>query len=58
MGSPEEWRRFFAQHADSAVRHRDVIRRFGRFPHRNAALGRTSTPTELAYLSHAPRHGQ
>ena len=31
--------------------HRDVIRRFGRFPHRNAALGRTSTPEELAYLA-------
>jgi uncharacterized protein (DUF924 family) len=31
--------------------HRDVIRRFGRFPHRNAALGRTSTPDELAYLA-------
>jgi uncharacterized protein (DUF924 family) len=32
-------------------RHRDVIRRFGRFPHRNAALGRISTPDELAYLA-------
>lgn len=31
--------------------HRDVIRRFGRFPHRNAALGRVSTPEELAYLA-------
>ncbi len=31
--------------------HRDVIRRFGRFPHRNAALGRTSTPEELEYLA-------
>jgi uncharacterized protein (DUF924 family) len=31
--------------------HRDVIRRFGRFPHRNAALGRVSTPDELAYLA-------
>ena len=34
-----------------AERHRDVIRRFGRFPHRNAALGRVSTPEELAYLA-------
>ena len=33
-----------------AVKHGDVIRRFGRFPHRNAALGRTSTPEELEYL--------
>jgi uncharacterized protein (DUF924 family) len=31
--------------------HRDVIRRFGRFPHRNAVLGRVSTPEELAYLA-------
>jgi uncharacterized protein (DUF924 family) len=36
---------------DYAHRHRDVIRRFGRFPHRNAALGRTSTPEELAYVA-------
>jgi uncharacterized protein (DUF924 family) len=36
---------------DYAVRHRDVIRRFGRFPHRNAALGRQSTAEELAYLA-------
>jgi len=34
-----------------AADHRDVIRRFGRFPHRNAALGRASTPDELAYLA-------
>ena len=33
-----------------AVLHHDVIRRFGRFPHRNRVLGRTSTPEEQAYL--------
>lgn len=33
-----------------ATKHRDVIRRFGRFPHRNRALGRESTPEEQAYL--------
>lgn len=33
-----------------AVRHRDVIRRFGRFPHRNAVLGRASTGEELDFL--------
>ena len=33
-----------------AVKHYDVIVRFGRFPHRNAALGRESTAEELAYL--------
>jgi len=33
-----------------AVRHRDIIQRFGRFPHRNAILGRESTPEEIAFL--------
>ena len=33
-----------------ARRHRVIIERFGRFPHRNAALGRTSTPEEIAFL--------
>jgi uncharacterized protein (DUF924 family) len=33
-----------------AVEHRDIVRRFGRFPHRNAALGRATTPEEQAYL--------
>jgi uncharacterized protein (DUF924 family) len=31
--------------------HADIIARFGRFPHRNACLGRTSTPAELAFLA-------
>ena len=39
-----EWSRY-------AREHRDVIARFGRFPHRNAALGRESTPEEQAYLA-------
>jgi uncharacterized protein (DUF924 family) len=30
--------------------HTDIIRRFGRFPHRNAALGRVTTPEEQAFL--------
>lgn len=33
-----------------AVAHHDIIARFGRFPHRNAALGRQSTPEEIAFL--------
>jgi uncharacterized protein (DUF924 family) len=36
---------------DWAVRHRDVIRRFGRFPHRNEILGRPSTADEVAFLA-------
>ncbi|MEW6690764.1 MAG: DUF924 family protein [Pseudomonadota bacterium] len=33
-----------------ARKHWEIIRRFGRFPHRNAALGRASTPEELEFL--------
>ena len=33
-----------------ALRHREIIERFGRFPHRNAILGRASTAAELAFL--------
>ena len=36
---------------DYAWKHRVVIQRFGRFPHRNATLGRVSTPAEQAYLA-------
>jgi uncharacterized protein (DUF924 family) len=36
---------------DYARRHREVIQRFGRYPHRNAALGRTSSPEELAFIA-------
>lgn len=36
---------------DYAVRHRDVIEQFGRFPHRNAILGRKNTAAELRYLT-------
>jgi uncharacterized protein (DUF924 family) len=33
-----------------ALAHRGIVRRFGRFPHRNAALGRASSPEELEFL--------
>ncbi|MDI1284679.1 MAG: DUF924 domain-containing protein [Reyranella sp.] len=42
----------------SAAEHRDVVARFGRFPHRNEALGRTSTAEELEFLGDAKRYGQ
>ncbi len=35
----------------SGERHREIIQRFGRFPHRNAILGRESTPEELEFLT-------
>jgi len=36
--------------AGYAEQHADIIRRFGRFPHRNALLGRPGTPEEQALL--------
>lgn len=39
-----------AEALDYAVRHRDVIARFGRFPHRNAILGRADSAEEAAFL--------
>ena len=41
----------FAEYLDFAVRHRDIIARFGRFPHRNKILGREPTSDELAFLA-------
>jgi uncharacterized protein (DUF924 family) len=42
-------------HGDNryAREHREIIARFGRFPHRNQILGRASTPEEVLYLAHA-----
>jgi uncharacterized protein (DUF924 family) len=44
----------FESSLDYAHRHRGVIARFGRFPHRNAILGRASTPEEIEFLQ---QHG-
>ena len=41
-----------------ARRHYDVIARFGRFPHRNATLGRDSTPDEAEYLAYLEAVGR
>ena len=46
----EPWRKDYEGYLDYARRHRDIIERFGRFPHRNAALGRASTHAELEFL--------
>jgi len=46
-GSGDE---FLEANHKSAQKHRDIIARFGRFPHRNAVLGRTSTPEEVDFL--------
>lgn len=41
-----------------ARQHADILERFGRYPHRNEVLGRTSTPEETEYLRGAERFGQ
>jgi len=52
-------RETFATCAHFAELHRDIIAEFGRFPHRNAILGRENTTDEAAYLSgSAPSFGQ
>jgi len=48
---PTAARARFQDFLDYARRHHDVIDRFGRFPHRNAILGRADTPAEQAYLA-------
>ena len=43
---------------DFAIEHRGIIARFGRFPYRNAVLGRASTAEEDDFLRNGPRFGQ
>ena len=47
-----------ADHARFARLHHDIVARFGRFPHRNAVLGRPDTPAEADFLRDGPRFGQ
>ena len=49
MGALRSWKMDPTEAADG--RHRGVIARFGRFPHRNALLGRETTPEEAAFLA-------
>ena len=49
--APPELASLSASLVDYAVKHRAVIARFGRFPHRNAALGRESTADEREFLA-------
>ena len=55
---PTERRDALANHLRYAVLHRDIVARFGRFPHRNAVLGRTDTEEEARFLIDGPRFGQ
>jgi len=49
--APEDCRELLAKAVESAEAHRAVIERFGRFPHRNAALGRASTNDEATFIA-------
>ncbi len=44
-------RPLFEGFLEHAIQHRDIVARFGRFPHRNAILGRLDTPEETAFLA-------
>lgn len=43
---------------EHALEHMELIKRFGRFPHRNTVLGRESTEAEIAHLESGKRYGQ
>jgi uncharacterized protein (DUF924 family) len=49
-GASPAARNDYESFCDYSRRHRDIIERFGRFPHRNAILGRVSTPEEIEFL--------
>lgn len=49
--APSSLEEQFSGNLDYAIAHRDLIQRFGCFPHRNAVLGRESSAEELAYLA-------
>ncbi len=48
--APPQLKKMCASFLDYAVRHKEIIERFGRYPHRNQALGRASTEEELEFL--------
>ena len=48
--APESLKADAEYYLDFAKRHREIIERFGRYPHRNEVLGRVSTPEELEFL--------
>lgn len=57
--APDHLRAAVEGFARYAREHRDIVARFGRFPHRNRIMGRTSTPEERSYLEDgAPTYGQ
>lgn len=55
LAAPDGLKETFRKFLDYATRHRDIIRKFGRFPHRNELLGRETTPEERVFLE---EHGR
>ena len=49
--APQEWQNYVQRSITGWTRHRNIVARFGRFPHRNDVLGRTSSAEERAFLS-------
>ncbi len=55
----DEWQKMWSGFVDYAQKHLDIIAQFGRFPHRNRVLGRTTTAEEETWLNtSAERFGQ
>ncbi|MXW07222.1 MAG: DUF924 domain-containing protein [Gammaproteobacteria bacterium] len=54
----ENWHEYVDESLRYFEEHYDIVRRFGRFPHRNEVLNRPSTPEELEFLRTASRYGQ
>jgi uncharacterized protein (DUF924 family) len=53
-----KWHPQLKSFLEHATEHQQIINRFGRFPHRNTALGRANTKEELTYLQKAKTFGQ
>jgi uncharacterized protein (DUF924 family) len=56
--APQHLKERLQDNLDFARKHEEIIARFGRFPYRNAALGRASTAEEEIFLANGPRFGQ
>lgn len=54
--APATLRRHLQDFLKSVREHREIVDRFGRFPHRNATLGRMTTPDEEAYMADGAQH--
>jgi len=49
--APTDWHSYIERSITGWTRHRNIVAQFGRFPHRNHVLGRSSTDEEVAFLS-------